>query len=331
MRLPNALHRRTTCSPGSRGVPLLAWTLILLLTLVSVQFSVAVCGAEKGEAWPQRVLITNDDGISDIKIIELARAFSAIAETYVVAPLEDRSGGSHYMIAFNTRELRLEPRELGDDIEAYGVDGFPADCVMVALRGILKNNPPDLVVSGINGGANLGFDWVGSGTIGAARIAALLGVPGIAVSGMREEIPGALEAATRWVVRLSQSSLVKGLQPGEYLTVSIPQIEPSKIKGVRVAAREGLYFELEFERDIVHAPEQPSENLEAAGRDDAPEEIIWKLKRRRLLEPKSSESDVALYREGYVVVVPMLADEHNYEMLYDLKRETQAVPEWSWP
>lgn len=108
------------------------------------------------------------------------------------------------------------------------------DCILLALKGLMKDNPPDLVISGINGGPNLGFDWLASGTIGAARIAAYWGVPSIAVSGMKEEIPGALDAAVNWVVKLSQSDLVRQLKPIQYLTVSIPYIPLVEIKGIIV-------------------------------------------------------------------------------------------------
>jgi 5'-nucleotidase len=116
------------------------------------------------------VLITNDNGIEDVKIVELARAFSEIAETYVVAPLEDRSGSTHYLTVTQRGSFRVERRQIGKGIHAYAVDGFPADCVVLALTGIMKDSPPDLVISGINGGPNLGKDWLFSGTIGAARV-----------------------------------------------------------------------------------------------------------------------------------------------------------------
>ena len=97
----------------------------------------------------------------------------------------------------------------------------------------MRDAPPDLVISGINTGPNTSDTWVASGTVGAARIAASLGVPAIAVSGVDIKIPGSLETAVNWVVRLAQSAIVRDLRPPQYLTVSLPRIPPKEIKGIR--------------------------------------------------------------------------------------------------
>ena len=83
--------------------------------------------------------------------------------------------------------LEVERREIGEGIEAFAVDGTPGDCVALALTGLMTD-PPDLVISGINGGANVGAEWLFSGTIGAARVASL-GVPAVAVSGLDDDLP----------------------------------------------------------------------------------------------------------------------------------------------
>lgn len=267
---------------------------------------------ENNNDWPRTVLITNDDGIDDNNIQRLASAFSKVAETYVVAPLEDRSGSTHYSTVFRERAVKVEPRKLGEGIHAFGVDGFPADCVLFALRGIMRDNPPDLVISGINDGPNLAYDWIFSGTIGAARMATFWGVPAIAISGLDDTIPGAVDAATEWVVRLAQSQIVRDLKPPEYLTVSIPRIPPSKIKGVRVVERAGLLFDCVF-------------NKTTDSTDD-----IWKLEfRHRGSAPENS--DVVLYHSGYVVLVPMQANENDYELLSHLKEQSKTLPDWSAP
>lgn len=178
----------------------------------------------KTSTWPKKVLIINDDGIQDTKIVELARAFSKVADTYVVAPMQNCSGSSNYVSVFTKYTLKVEEHQLGQGIHAYGVDGYPADCVLLSLGGFMRDDPPDLVISGINDGPNLAFDWMFSGTIGAAEVAAFFGVPALAISGCKEDIPGSLKAITQWVVRLSQSEVVKHLKSGQYLTVSIPQL-----------------------------------------------------------------------------------------------------------
>lgn len=270
---------------------------------------------KRSASWPQRVLITNDNGIDDVKIIELARAFAKISETYVVAPLENRSGSTHYLTAIRKGTLRVEPRTLGEGIHAYGVDGFPADCVMLALTGIMQENLPDLVISGINGGPNLGISWLGSGTIGAARFASFAGIPAIAVSGLDDEMPDAVEAAIKWVVGLAQSPVVRELKPPQYLTVSIPLISSSQIKGIRVAERS----------DLVEIPifNKVSDEVSKNGYQE------WRLEGFKEREnPMLNDRDVALHKAGYIVVIPMLADEHDYEALTRLKENSGKLPAW---
>jgi 5'-nucleotidase len=264
--------------------------------------------AESG-AFPTRVLITNDNGVADPKIVALARAFAARSETWVVAPSRDRSGSGAHLSITHTGELSLQPHDLGDGIVARAVDGLPADCVVLALFGMMKDRPPDLVVSGINGGPNLGSDWMFSGTVGAARVAALAGVPAIAVSGLDDDLPGSVEAAVSWVVRLAASTAARELQPGEYLTVSLPRTAPDRIRGVRWANR---------------APLRATPLL-APGEDPARWRLIG-LQARDSAVP--DDSDQAAYDSGYVAVVPMRADEVDHGRLARRGRSSVDLPDW---
>ena len=127
----------------------------LLIAISFCFFFSGSCGAgiaDSEYSWPKRVLITNDDGINDSNMLALARAFSQVCETYVIAPQEDKSGTTHLVSAFRTHFLSVESYDLGSGIRGYGVDGYPGDCVLLALQGILLDNPPDLVIAGINGG-----------------------------------------------------------------------------------------------------------------------------------------------------------------------------------
>lgn len=273
-------------------------------------------GREASDDWPRRVLITNDNGIEDPKIRALAGAFAGEAETYVVAPLEDRSGSTHYAPSIRSGSLEVERRDLGPGVHAFAVDGYPADCVLLAAAGIMKDSLPDLVISGINGGPNLAEAWIGSGTIGAARLAAYAGFPALAVSGLDDDDPEAVRAAVQWVVRLTKSSIVRDLQPGRFLTVSIPRVRPSEIKGIRVAERAGLREFPEFS--------EASEGASGTGRR------TWRITGllTRDYEPPE-DSDVALFEAGYVVIVPMKADEHDYDLLSLLKLKPGRLPPWS--
>lgn len=285
-----------------------------MLSLVFVAcFFVRPAAAQDAEPrWPQRVLITNDNGLADGKIVALARAFAPHAETWVVAPSENRSGSTHYLSVTRLGELRVESRDLGPAIRAFAVDGFPADAVLLALYGLMRDHRPDLVISGINGGPNLAHDWLGSGTIGAARIAAYLGIPAIAVSGLDDDIPGAVAAATDWIVRLAQSRVVMSLEAGQYLTVSMPRVAPSDIQGVQVSRRAALRVDVAFEAD------------EPVGTNSS---RTWRIRVTQKASPPAPNTDQAYYDAGFIVVVPMRADEHDDALLRDL-RSTPALPPW---
>ncbi|MCP4156186.1 MAG: hypothetical protein GY757_51170 [bacterium] len=290
------------------------------LILIFVFFS-STLGAGKTvteESWPRRVLITNDNGIEDIKIVELARAFSKVAETYVVAPKTDRSGSGNF-ISLGSRKpvVTVEKRDLGPGITAYALDGYPADCVYWGFRGLLKDNPPDLLVSGINGGPNLGYQWFNSGTVGAARTAAFTGMPAIAVSGLDKRFPRQVEAAVQWVVRLAGSPVVKNLGNGQYLTVSIPRVPPDKIKGIKIVPRAGL--------PVSTLPFfTPAEGNEK-NKDLRPGET-WVLNAPagRLI----AEKDVAAYGQNYIVVVPMKVMEVDETLMQILRNKKDALPSW---
>ena len=262
--------------------------------------------------WFKRVLITNDNGIEDTKTLELAKAFSQIAETYVAVPAENKSGSSTYLGAVSKGIVKTERREMGSGIIAYAVDGYPAVCVAIACLAIMKDNLPDLVISGINGGPNLGTDWLGSGTIGAARIAAFAGVPAIAVSGLDSRIPGSLEFAINWIVNFVKSDVVKNLKAPNYLTIGIPRISPDKIQGVRIAERSTLVDYPEFEKVTT-------------GDNDNKKEA-WKIVGRiKLKTSPPDSSDVVLYKKDFIIVTPMIANEIDHQLLDSLKKDLYKI------
>jgi 5'-nucleotidase len=174
---------------------------------------------------------------------------------------------------------------------------------------------PDLVISGINGGPNLGQDWFGSGTIGAARTASFAGVPAIAVSGLDDDHLEAVQTATRWVVRLAQSRLVQQLKPPQYLTVSIPRISPGEIRGIRVAKRAGV------QRVPTFKPDRSDSGTEDGN--------LWRLSGMRERDVSlPADCDVSLYAEGYVVIVPMTADEHDRALPHNIRDPLKELPAW---
>ncbi|MGD2218283.1 MAG: 5'/3'-nucleotidase SurE, partial [Gemmatimonadales bacterium] len=262
--------------------------------------------------WPRKVLLTNDDGIEAEGLLALARAFAPVAQTYVAAPLENRSASTNYISAIARRGLEVEIRSLYNGVSAYGVDGYPADAVVFALRGFMADDLPDLVISGVNDGPNLSDDWNLSGTVGAAQIAAFFGVPAIAVSGYSAEHPETLDALARWVVDLARSRLVRDLEPGQYLAVSAPRVAVEEIEGVVIVRRAPRPWRIELER-----------------RDDRPttaDRQIWSLSFHNEDMSAPAATDVHAYRRKQIAIVPMRVDEHDYELLAELLGSAVDLP-----
>lgn len=162
-----------------------------------------------------RILVSNDDGHFSEGIRALSEAMSTLGEVWVVAPDREQSASSHALSLF--RPLRLERvRE-----RWYSVDGTPSDCSYLAINHLLRDRRPDLMVSGINHGANLADDVTYSGTVAAAMEATLLGVPSIAFSLVSRGQFDFTHAA-RFARSLAQVALGKKLQPGTLLNVNIP-------------------------------------------------------------------------------------------------------------
>ena len=177
-----------------------------------------------------RILLTNDDGIHSNGLIKLEEALREVGDVYVVAPASEMSGASHSLTL--ARPLRI--RRLDD--RHWTVDGTPTDCVTLALNKIFPGEEmPQICVSGINHGGNLGDDASYSGTVAGALEATILGVPGLAFSLVARENFDFREAAQFAVVAV-RKVLAEGLPEGTLLNINIPAKE---IKGVRVT-RQGI-------------------------------------------------------------------------------------------
>ena len=183
-----------------------------------------------------RVLVSNDDGIDapGIKVLErIARGLSD--DVWVVAPETQQSAASHSLTLH--RPLRI--RRISKRRRA--VDGTPTDCVFLAFHKILADDPPALVLSGVNHGANVGEEVTYSGTIAAAMEATLLGVPAIALSqACREGGPPRWATAERWGAPLVRALLAMRWPERVLISVNFPDVAAQDVRGVR-AARQGLY------------------------------------------------------------------------------------------
>jgi 5'-nucleotidase len=181
------------------------------------------------------ILITNDDGITSSGLLALKQACAEVGETTVLAPDHNWSASGH--VKTMHKPLRVEEMTLGDGTPAFATTGAPSDAVALAFLGLVEE-PIDLVVSGVNTGANLGHDVTYSGTVTAAMEAAIAGVPAVAVS-LDSRDPDDFEVAARFASTLVRRVWEHGLPDGLLLNINVPALPPEEIAGVRVT-RMGL-------------------------------------------------------------------------------------------
>lgn len=173
-----------------------------------------------------RILLSNDDGYFAPGLAVLAETLSSIAKITVVAPERDRSGASNSLTL--DRPLMLRQAASG----FYYVNGTPTDCVHLAVTGMLEHLP-DMVISGINHGANMGDDTVYSGTVAAATEGFLLGVPSIAVS-LTSFSGGNYPTAARVVLELVERMMSKEMKAPVLLNVNVPDVAYEELQGTSV-------------------------------------------------------------------------------------------------
>jgi 5'-nucleotidase len=189
-----------------------------------------------------KILISNDDGIDAPGIRALAEAVKDMGEIYVVAPHRERSTAGHSL----TLHKPLRILSLGSNF--FATTGTPADCVYLGIREIVKGRP-DVILSGINRGANLGTDLYYSGTVAAAREAALMNIRSYAFSlvDLSMTIPNApkedmrFSMAAQMARKVVESTIQVSFPSHSLLNVNIPNIEASKIKGMKVS-RQGIRY-----------------------------------------------------------------------------------------
>ena len=240
-----------------------------------------------------RILITNDDGIHSEGIRALETAMLEIGEVYVVAPASEMSGASHSL----TLERPLRIRRIDD--RHWTVDGTPTDCVTLALnRILLDGDRPDICVSGINHGANLGDDATYSGTVAGAMEATILGVPGLAFSLAVTRTHDFTESA-RIASDVTRKALADGIPEWTLLNVNVPKGVP---KGIRVT-RQGF----------KEAKPVISEHIDPRGKP-----YYWIGEVREGFRAEGG-TDFEAVDEGYVSVTPMRSDLTNHAALDRMK------------
>jgi len=226
------------------------------------------------------ILVSNDDGVQAAGLTRLTRALKDVGRVVVVAPDQERSAVSHSITLH--RPLRVE--RVSRDV--YSCDGTPTDCIMLAIHEIIKEKP-DLVVSGINHGANLGDDIHYSGTVSAAFEGGIMGIPSIAIS-LVGEGKGNFAMAGEVAAKVAKRVLAEGLPRGVILNINVPDIESKEIKGIS--------FTIQGERNyggvIVEKVDPRGKKYYWIGGDEQGFEDI-------------PGSDCNAIRDGYVSITPL--------------------------
>jgi 5'/3'-nucleotidase len=239
-----------------------------------------------------RILVTNDDGYRSEGIHALAGALRAIGEVMTVAPIEEASAIGHALTL--RHPLRLEPI----DAHTFAVDGTPTDCVNLAITQVFKGLP-DLVVSGINKGYNLGDDITYSGTVAGALEGALLGIPSIAVSLRATRGEYDFTHAARAAAAMAEAILRRPLPSRTFLNINVPKGAP---KGYRVT--------VQAKRNHVTSV---AERHDPKGRA-----YYWIEEGQNEWEPHD-RSDYQAVRDGYVSITPLQPDLTAYDSLSALE------------
>jgi 5'-nucleotidase len=179
-----------------------------------------------------RILVTNDDGIHSDGLWQLAEALSAVGEVSIVAPDRDQSGVAASLTLTSVLRVQEVPSRL-DGVVTNAVQGTPGDCVILAIETIL-DEPPDLVVSGVNRGANLGHDVLISGTVGAAAHGYMKGFTSIAVSARYGEGDARYEVAARAAAAVARALKEAPLDVPHLINLNVPDLDAEEIKGVEL-------------------------------------------------------------------------------------------------
>lgn len=254
-----------------------------------------------------RILVTNDDGVESPGIINVAEALRELGDVVVVAPDGDRSAISH-------RVTFREPVEIvplqGRSVRTYSCSGTPADCVILGAYEVFDEFP-DLLVSGINCGANLGDDINYSGTVAAAIEGSIIGIPSVAVSlaiqwGDRET-PFNWQSASDLTLRLVREWRTR-LPQTSFLNLNVPNVPDGKLRGIRVTRQGRKRYEERLLRE-----------------EDGQHGAMFRISGRYDMRSAELGTDLEAVREGYASVTPISIDRTDDSLLPLLRSELEAT------
>ena len=242
------------------------------------------------------ILVSNDDGIHSEGLRLLGESLRSLGEVFIVAPDRERSAVGHSL----TLDMPLRVKQVGDHL--FAVNGTPTDCIALGVLGILKSKP-DLVVSGINIGQNLGDDITYSGTVSAAMEAALLRIPSFAVS-LVANGDYRFEAAAQFSRHLAQIIMKRPLPPDTLLNVNVPNLSPSDIKGVAITSLGRRHYS---ETVIVEKTDPRGQAYYWIGGGD----YKWEYK---------EGTDIEAINKNMISVTPLHLDLTDYKLAEKMKR-----------
>jgi len=245
-----------------------------------------------------KILISNDDGIDSPGIAALTKELKKIGDVTVIAPRTEQSAVGHAITM--KFPLRITEYYKNGDFFGYAIDGTPADCIKIGIRNILKEKP-DIVISGINCGSNTAINIIYSGTVSAAREAAIMDVPAIAVSVTSHE-PNHYEYAAKFSADLTKLVVQHKLTTGTLLNVNVPDLPDEQIKGVLLTQQGKSKWD-----DIYE------ERLDPYGK-----KYYW-LTGNLMQVDNNLITDQHAVRENYVSVTPIHFDLTDYETYDKMK------------
>lgn len=244
------------------------------------------------------ILLTNDDGILAPGLQALHARLAPRHAVVVVAPDQERSAVGHGITLHHP--LRALPVSLNAHFKGFAVSGTPADCVKLGIHDLLTLRP-DLVLSGINPGANVGVNINYSGTVAAAKEAALCGLPAIAVSVQGREVVNLAEVAA-FTESLAETVCRQGLPRGTFLNVNIPNVPFAEIAGTVVSRQGTGFLEERFEK-----------------RTDPRDQVYYWSGRDPQVFEDDPEVDGSALRGNFISITPIKCDMTDYETLERLR------------
>ncbi|PLW92470.1 MAG: 5'/3'-nucleotidase SurE [Marinilabiliales bacterium] len=247
------------------------------------------------------ILLCNDDGIEAPGLQYLISFVKDFGKLVVVAPETGQSGMGHAVTI--SSPLRLRAHSPIDDIERYSVNGTPVDCVKMALDKVLDRKP-DLIIGGINHGANTSVNILYSGTMAIALEGAMLNIPSIGFSSLCYDHNYDMAHYGKWVKTIVEITLKNGMPDSTCLNVNMPH--SNEIKGIKICRQSMGYWDESFDARI----------------DTHKKPYYW-LRGDFNLYEKPEDSDEFALEDNYVSIVPVKIDLTNYEFLADLTKQYQ--------